>query len=214
VGYPTAAELVADSAVPELTGAAAPDQEALRTAAIVAVETYCGQSFESEVATYTVDGSGDGVLYLPRRLDALTGLAVNDEPWAVGDVVLSDDHTRLLFALTGGSAYSRAMLAVQGIDQTRVWPSRRGAVALTGTWGWDTVPQAVTDALRIDMEDTARADANDLASSVAASRKLGLTGLRQGNLSLSIGEVGGLSPRAIRLLSSDLIWRGPIGGLA
>ncbi|WP_297776457.1 hypothetical protein [Mycobacterium sp.] len=214
MGYPTAAELVAASAVPELTGAAEPDQEALRTAAIVAVETYCGQSFDTEVATYTVDGSGDGVLYLPRRLATLTALSVNDEPWAVGDVVVSDDRTRLLFSLTGGSAYSRMMLAVQGIDQERVWPSRRGAIALTGTWGWDEVPDAVSAALRIDMEDTARADVNDLSSTVAASRKLGLTGIRQGNLSLSIGEVGGLSPRAIRLLSNDLIWRGPIGGLA
>ena len=65
----------------------------------------------------------------------------------------------------------------------------------------------------MDMEDTALADANDLAPTIRAYRELGLRGISQGNLNASFGSVPGLSPRVVRLLT-PYTWLGPQGALA
>lgn len=216
MAYPTVEELVGASDVPELTGASAADQSAFRDAAIRAVESECGQPFGSVAETRSLDGKGGATLYLPQRLDTLVGIDMVGAAWTLSDVVLADGHDRLTIRSYGSGYYERAMRDVQGVgDVSPRFPLGYDIITITGVWGWAVCPEPVVQALRIDMEDTARADANDLAPSVAVMHKLGLNALSQGNLRLNLTDVPGqLAPRALRLLGDDLHWHGGTGELA
>jgi hypothetical protein len=209
VAYPTLDELQADSNVPEFTGIEESAGEALRLAAIQAVEEFCGQSFDAWTGTLSLTATRGRVLFLPRRLAAVTGVLAPGRSIAVGDVVLSDGADRLTLAdwRASSNAYERALRSVSGEEHVGFGTTY---VDVTGTWGWLEPPVAVVAALRADCEDTARADANDLAPTVAAMRSLGLRSAGQGNLRLDVGEPSVLSPRAVRLLSG-YVWMGGAG---
>lgn len=206
--YPDVDELLAASSCAELIALDDDQAEALRLEAIVGVESYAGQSFlpegteEAPVSRF-LDGSGGRALELPKRLEVLTEVLVDGA--VLGDVVhLSDSHDRLTLPRNGGVAgyYETAL----EIPMSRSFGSGPDAVEVRGVWGWLTVPDAVAMALRLHMEDRAMADANALAPSIRSYRGLGVSGIRQGNLSAQLEAFEPeLSARARRQLA-DYVW--------
>jgi hypothetical protein len=204
VAYPTAEELIAESTVDELVQLTADQQEGIRAAAIVAIEDHCSQSFTSEVETRTIDGTRKRKLYLPRRLESLTSVSAPGGS-ALSGIVLSDDHDFIELPPAAGMGYYEQTLrkvsgeAYYGLD---------GKLTITGTWGWTDCPEAVKTALRFDMEEQALADTNELGSTIAAYRKLGVRSISQGNLRVTVGDEVLLSPRVIRQLAR-FVWTTP-----
>lgn len=196
MAYPTAAELVAESTVDELVQLTADQQEGLRQAAILAVEEFTRQKFEPVVETRALRGTRKRQLYLPKRLEALTTISVSGA--ALSGVVVSEDGDYIELPLTAGLGYyEQAYAEVSGED----FRGFDGRLEITGTWGWTDVPEPVKLALRYDMEEQALADANQLSSTIAAYRKLGVRAISQGNLRVQIGDEVVLSPRVQRQLS-------------
>jgi hypothetical protein len=197
-GYPSLLALLAASTVDELTGLDTAQQQALRASAIVAVESECGQSFvpegtlEEPVAKH-VDGTGHVTLWLPKRLVALTGFSVGDpvgiDDIDISDLVLDDEHLELaISARTLGQGGSWADRALAEDRRNPAFPNGRLNVTITGVWGWatDEQPAAIAEALRLDMEDQARIEANKLTPTVRAARGVGLTSVNQGGLNLAM----------------------------
>jgi hypothetical protein len=99
----------------------------------------------------------------------------------------------------------------------RTWDSRTfrvgaGAIVLTGVFGWSETPATVEQAIRLEMEAQAQADANRLSGVVAGARRLGLTDIAQGNLRVSLGDPSEVTPRTARLLAG-YVWTGEAGRL-
>lgn len=216
MGYPDVATIIADSDVTALTEADSAEQERLRRSSIAAVEEFCQQKFEStgEESTEVLDGPGGRRIYLPKRLSELTALEVKGSSITEADVLLNEDGAWLDVKPDsgwGGNYYERASRAADGIvglDFTFGY----SAVAVTGIWGWqdDEFPPQVTDALRLDMEDTALVDRNKLTPTIRQYRHLGVRDIAQGNMRASIGGAPGLSADAQQLLSG-LVWTPPLG---
>lgn len=210
MAYPTRSALVAASSVEELTSLTLEQQDALRTVAIAGVEFFTGQRFEPEIGQERIDGHGGDELYLPRRVEVLTGVTVAGASIALGDVVLGPNGDRLHFRRDAGLGYyEQAMASLHGAD-TRTFRSGPGTILVSGTFGWSECPAAVEQAIRLDMEEQAQADASKLAGITASARRMGLRELTQGNLRLSIGVAGGMSLRIQELLV-PLQWKGPQG---
>jgi hypothetical protein len=212
MAYPTAADLVAESNVDELTGLTLPEQEQLWRSSISAVEEFTGQAFLLESGeTKYIDGPGGRTLFLPKRLDSLTDLSVTGSGLSLDDVYLSEKHDQLIVLPTAGigNYYEQALRDLDG-NLPLNFRFGVGTVQVTGDWGWSVVPETVRDAIRIDMEDQALADANALSDTVRSVRALGLRDISQGNLAAGIGLSSGISLRAQRLLA-PYVWLGPIG---
>jgi hypothetical protein len=209
-GYPTVEALVSASGVTELTALPADAQDALRSSSIAAIEEFCGQAFDLEQGVVKhIDGQGANQLFLPRRLDALTAVLINGVN-VLGAVALSDSRSRLHYTGMGVFGYyEQAMADVSG----ERFPTGFDNVTVSGDWGWPECPEPVAVALRFDMEDTARADTNQLSATVAAYRKLGIRDVSQGPLSVDVLGVPGLTPRVQQLLR-PFIWQGEVGALA
>lgn len=215
MGYPAAAALVAAAAgaAREALDALDTEQlEALRTQAIIAVETHCAQSFETaETLTLTLDGDGSKRLRLPRRLADLDELSVTGTTLAADQVVIADDRGSLTITpVDTSNAYLRAMASMDEdmAEHRRRFHAGEGNIAITGLWGWpdEDFPASVGVALRMDMEENALADGSSLAGTIHAFRRMGLRSVRQGNLAADIGPgQSGLSPRAQRMVA-DFVW--------
>lgn len=209
--YPTTAALVAASSVAELTSLTVPQQDALRDVAISAVERYTGQQFISSVVPVTIDGGGARELYLPTRVDTLTNIVVKGTSIDLTDVVLSPSGDRLHF-VPQSTNYAVVAMREHAYD-TRTFRSGAGTIVLSGVFGWTVCPPAVVQALRIEMEVQAAADASALSGIVASARRLGMTNLSQGNLRAAIGDPSEIAPQAARLLAK-YVWLGQGGSLA
>lgn len=219
MAYMDRADLVAASSVAALTDAATADQDAWRTAAIAAVETYCRQSFVEEDATIALDGNGGKRLPLSRRLAVLSDLSVNADSFptslALADVALTDRHDALFIkpdATSGGTWATRVMRE----GRPAVFPDGFGTVEVTGTWGWlDTEsPAAITNPVNVailrEMEDQALAKNHGLAETIRANARLGLRNVSDGrvNATMELPDIV-LSVESQGLLE-DLIWE-PVG---
>lgn len=209
-GYPSTEELVDGSVNEILTGLTEKQQDALRDAAIVAVEAYTGQSFQplgtslAPVAK-VIAGTGVSELYLPARLEELVELSVLGGAVTDSDASLSEEHDRLYLQRRGTSTWVERALA-----ETRelTFPRGHDTVTISGVWGWSECPDAVVQALRFDMEDAASAGSAELAPSLQAWRKLGLDSMAQGPLSVQLsGRPMVLSPRAADMLDAGgMVW--------
>lgn len=207
-GYPSTATLVAMSTVDELTSLTSPQQDAAREVAIRAVERYTGQRFEPSTDDVVIDGSGSTEVYTPVRVEELTAITVKGTDIDLTDVIVGEKGDRIWFAPLSTSYAVQAM-------RERAWDSRTfragtGMVVLSGSFGWSVTPAAVVQALRIEMEQEALANASALSGIVASARRLGLMNLSQGNLRAQIGEPSLISPAAAALLSG-YIWLGAGG---
>jgi hypothetical protein len=214
-GYPTTEDLIADSAVTELTSLPEDEQDALREASINAIEEFCNQSFTWEPATtYKVDGGGTSVIYLPRRLVSLTAIDVPESSVSLSEVAVNGDKDKLILSI-GPASFGYYQTAIRELSTS--YPMRFtfgvGNISITGDWGWEAVPAPVKVAIRKDMEDTALADANGLSQTARAFRKMGLRDVSQGNLRASVSGAYGLSPEVMSLLDR-YVWMGPIGSVA
>jgi hypothetical protein len=208
-GYPTREELVDGSTVPELAALTEPQQDALRAAAITAVEQFTGQSFVPDgtvgsPVTHQVDGDGRDELWLPKRLETLVSLTVKGNDLDASDIDISEDRNRISLnpdAIMGTWA-TRALRE----DRRPTFPSGLNTVAITGAWGWEETPEGVVDALRIDMEDAALASAASLGGTIRAFRKLGVKAIDQGGLRVDLsGAALALSSEAMAKLE-DYVW--------
>lgn len=206
--YPDVDELLAASSCAELIALDDDQAEALRLEAIVGVESYCGQSFlpegtEEAPASRFVDGSGGRALELPKRLEVLVEVLVEGASLAIDGIRLSDTHDRISIVRTAAPGYYETALE---IPTSRTFETGPDAIEVRGVWGWLAVPDAVTQALRLHMEDRAMADANALAPSIRSYRGLGVSGIRQGNLSAQLEAFEPeLSARARRQVA-DYVW--------
>lgn len=212
MAYPTTADLVAASSVAELQNLTQPQQDALRAVAINNIERYCGQKFLAFDGSLAVDGSGGAELWPERRVESLTDIAVHGTGIDLTDVVVSEKGDRVYLAPVSANYAVRAMR--EEAYDTRTFRAGAGTVTLTGTFGWTVIPDAVFQAIRIEMEEQAVADASALSGPVAAWRRLGLRDISQGNLRATIGDPSLLSPRAAALLTADYVWQGPAGLVA
>jgi hypothetical protein len=204
VGYPATADLVAASSNEALLALSTAQQDALRLSAIAAIEDWTGQDFLAEDATTReVRSHGGAELFLPKRLRSLDSITYGDAGELELDAIyLGSDNDRLIFrsGVVGIGYYEQALYEVSGGDYPKQFPI--DLLNITGDWGWEDVPDAIIEAIRVDMEEQATADASALSPSVAAFRKMGLTNISQGNLRADLSPaVPTLSPRVQRLLS-------------
>jgi hypothetical protein len=213
-GYPTTAELLSQSNVPELLALDEEAQESLRLAAIVSIETWTGQSFTfSQAETVDVESAGGYELYLPRRLVTLTSIApFGADAMELSAVTVSAQKDKLVFHSRGAGMnyYEQALYEMSGGDYPIGFPA--ATLQITGDWGWETAPDAIQTALRFDMEEQALADSNALSPTVNAVRRLGLSDIGQGSLRATLVTPPLVSPRVERLLH-DYIWMGQGGRL-
>lgn len=209
-GYPSREALIAASTVTELTDdLTEAQQDALREEAIDDIERFTGQQFVADTDDIVLDGSGGRELYLPKRIDTLTGITVEGTSLDLTDVTVSADGKRLYFAAISDNYAVQAMR--DSAYDSRTFRRGAGTVILEGTFGWASVPSDVVTAIRWEMEDRARAEATGLAGSVAAFRRLGMTEIAQGNLRGSLAtRAPALSPRTMDRLR-DYVWTGPSG---
>jgi hypothetical protein len=204
--YPTAAEIVGQSAVPELTSLSAGQLEGLRAASISAVEGFTGQKFEPWTGTLTVPASGGRELFLPRRIEEVTAVVLGSAHGDLTNFALSADGSSLMWTARSTHYAVRAMLLDDPWADARTFRTDVGHVSITGRWGWSQPPAEVMQALRIDMEEQAQADASGLAGSIAAYRRMGVTEVAQGNLRVGLGPLSHpLSLRAQSMLA-HLVW--------
>lgn len=226
MAYPSTADLVAASSVAALTDLTTEQQDALRAAAIRGVEGFTRQSFTQEGTLASpvekvVDGSGTNRLWLPKRLASLEAVSVQGAALDAAGVELMANGWRLVIPEAGWASnyYERAMHAINRLDGAR-FTAGAGAVRVSGVWGWtddeyEDSLSAVTEAILADMEDSAQGDASELADTVAAARRLGLSALSQGDVSLELGgRVGVLSLRAQNALLDAQLQRPASGGVA
>src|SRR5262245_20826887 len=98
MAYPSASEIVALSDNAALLALDATEQEALWARAILAVETYTGQSFAgSEDKTVGVESVAGDTLYLPERLISLdSATAFPDTPLEPDAIKITHNGARLL----------------------------------------------------------------------------------------------------------------------
>ena len=211
-GYPSTEDVLALTDNTDLLALDIEDVDALRLQSINAIEEYTGQSFSNEVATKRMRGTGRSDLWLPRRLSRLDEITVEGSSLTVADVIVTDDLARVYYDTSIGNYYVKTMRELVG-DPLIAFPWDRD-VTITGLWGWAPAefPEAVATALRLDMEETASADANGLAGSVASFRKLGLRDISQGNLSASLTNPSALSVKVQNLLK-PYVWVSDVGEL-
>lgn len=209
MAYPSRADLVAASDVPELLAAPEAKQDEYFMLARRGVEGVTGQKFVQWTGARILDGRGGRELYLPERLDTLTGIAVLGTTIDLTDVQIADDGKRLVFVPMNTSYAVMAMRDTWADSRTFRMGLR--TVTVTGVWGWSEAPDELATAMRWDMEDQARADQNALAGTIAAYRRLGVNEIAQGNLRATIGPAAPvLSARAASLLA-DYVWWGEGG---
>jgi hypothetical protein len=212
MSYPAADDLVILSNIDELINLEPEEQEQLRRSSIAAVEEYTNQSFEAlEDAELAVDGTGTKTLFLPKRLETLSELTVSGSGLTATDVILPASKDRLIVSAAAGigNYYEKVMRDFDGNQPLR-FTYGVGTVQISGDWGWDECPQDVADAILLDMEDQALADANQLSDTIRAARVLGLRDISQGNLRAAIDFTPSLSIQAQRLLL-PYIWIGQVG---
>lgn len=209
-GYPSREELVDGSVNEILTEMTEKQQDALREAAIVAVEAYAGQSFQPlgthlEPVAKVLAGTGATELYLPARLEELVELSMVGGAITAADVVISDDHDRIYLQRNSVSTWVERALSD---TCQRVFLRGHDTITISGVWGWSECPDAVVQALRFDMEDAASAGSAELAPSLQAWRKMGLDSMAQGPLSVQLsGRPAVLSPRAADMLDAGgMVW--------
>ena len=211
--YPSTADLVAMSTVEDLLTLDSDRQDALRVAAISAVEEFCGQSFEPFEGVIEVEVANGSEAWLPRRVRALLAITPDGaDPLDLSALAVTHDGARLLWRTNyvGVGYYEQALYEVSGGDYPKQF--QQGLIAIDADWGWESVPEPVVRALQWDMEDTAMADANALSPTVHVFRRLGLESVSQGNLRADLGTASSLSPRVRRLLE-PYVFLGPGGRL-
>ena len=200
--YPTTAEIIAASTVPELIALTPDQQDALRITSIAAIEDYASQSFgEPFVGSVEVESVAGDVLSLPRRLRSFESITpTGADPLESDAIAITDNGARLAWRpnIVGVGYYAQALHQVSGCDYPTRFPN--GFVTIVGDWGWEDPPEAIVTALRFDMEDAALADANALTATVNYARKMGLRSINQGNLAVDLGPMPTLSPRTAALV--------------
>jgi hypothetical protein len=212
LGYPTVTELVGDSSLVALTALPIESQETLYIGAKLAVEEYTGQIFDFQPGVEKVlDGSGRRTLYLPKRLETITAIDVTETGLTLSDVLLADEKDRVDIRADAGISnyYVRALMEVQG-NPPMQFTYGVGTVRITGDWGWSAFPQAVRDAMRMDMEDQALSDTHALSETLRAYRKLGIREITQDKLEAGFGPAINLSDR-VRALLDPYVWQGRVG---
>lgn len=212
MAYPTRQELVDASTVEELTNLTEAQQDGLYAAAIQAVESYTGQSFDDPFeGILPVDGTGARELWTPRRLEELTGIDIKGTILSPADVVVDLDGRRIYFVYDAIWSNYALMARFPGEPRGR-WPVGIGTVLVEGVWGWTDCPASVHTALRLDMEDQARIDVSGLAGTVGNYRALGLAAISQGNLNATLTPIDPprLSARVKDHLAS-FVWNGEPG---
>ena len=211
--YPDTVTLTSASSVEELLALDSDQQDALRVAAITAVEEFCGQSFENFSGVIEVEVDNGAEVWLPRRVRSLNAITPDGaDPLDLDALAVTHNGQRLLWRTNyvGVGYYEQALYEVSGGDYPKQF--REGLIAVDADWGWEFVPEPIVRALQWDMEETALADANALSSTVHVFRKLGLENVSQGNLRADLGAVASLSPRVRRLLE-PYVFLGPGGRL-
>jgi len=208
--YPTLKELLDASDNAHLAALTEPQQEALRTTAITMVEAYAGQKFEPQgdekaPVTKLIAGTGARELYLPARLEEIDSLSIPSGGITESDVQIAEDGDRIFITRTGTSNWVERALAE---TSERVFPRGQDMVTISGIWGWTDCPDGAVQAIRFDMEDAASASSAEFAPALQAWRKLGLSGISQGPLSMQLEDRPmTLSPRAADMIdAAGLVW--------
>jgi hypothetical protein len=196
--------------VQELLQLNTPEQDALRSAAISAIEAYCRQSFDTAgaEAPRLVDGNDLGTIYLPARLAEFTGISLGGHDVDAEGYKLNETRNRLSVreAGTWGTWADRLTMEMEG-GPAKVFPIGSSNIEITGVWGWTDAEYtaelaAITTAIRWDMEDQARIEANKLSGTVRTARALGLSSVSQGSLTADLSRrEPGISARVKRLLA-------------
>lgn len=120
-------------------------------AAKIDIDTFCGQSFDAVAAASArvFSARWPDLLYI-NPCTSVTGLAVDtsgdgtfNQAWASTDYQL-EPLNRIKAGMTDHS-----YVTVRAIE-ARCFPvTKRAAVEVTATWGWDTVPAGVKQALKM-----------------------------------------------------------------
>jgi hypothetical protein len=106
------------------------------------VETYCGQTFDSETAaTKYVDGNGLNVLPLPKPIRSLTSAAAVDL-----DGVAATAYSYVVVGPSDPSV-SGCYTHIMFEDGVSTFPVGVGNIKVIGNWGYTTFPKMFTYAI-------------------------------------------------------------------
>lgn len=207
MAYPDVDTLVDGSSVTELSDLSDDERDEVRTMAILAVESFCNQSFDEEIATErTVDGSGSRRLILPKRLSSLDTLTVYGGSLVATEVALTEKRDQLIVSPDAfpGNWYSQAIRD----DRKPVFPLGSNTVTIEGTWGWadDEFPNPVAIAIRKDMEEQAYALTNPISTTTRAFTKLGMTSISEGPLDVRLDRQHIGMSRQVAMLLEPYVW--------
>lgn len=133
------------------------------------IQAYTGQTFGKRVKTEIVLGNGEDALALPEKLDSLTGVATLTETLNPEAGILVGDGWYLKMAFAeplqalqtdnlyfSGYKYSEYGIVIEAPPLQRDLFFRNDyPFAITGTWGYPAVPQAVQEAAKLLVNDYA-----------------------------------------------------------
>lgn len=129
------------------------------------IETYCNQTFtRSDAESFSVLGQNSDSLPLPRQIISLDSVSVLDPavdsagtetPYEITEYVTFDNDDRWHIRRLTSYASTRAMTPTNRRSLFK-YPMR---YRITGSWGWDMVPEDVVRAAAILVNDYECADA-------------------------------------------------------
>lgn len=205
--YPPLEDIVALS--PQLEALTPEQQQALYDASILAIETYCGQSFADAVdEAIEVQTVRDDTLYLPKRLIVIESIVpLGGDPLEIAAIAITHDGARLVWKrnVVGVGYYEQALQEVSGYSYPTAFSE--GWATITGTWGWVDCPVPVAQALAADMIGATYTASNDLTATVGYMRSMGIERISQGNLDLALAPMPTMSPTVAALLE-NFVFRG------
>lgn len=152
--------------VKEILGPDSTDEEAREIEAAVRhiIQAHTGQTFGKVTTTITIPGNGNNSLQLPMRLISFTNVATEDAEFALTGFSTAADGWYLRLYQTSILNYKEAPGELS-MDHGPVivtpystyYASYRYGrnFAITGTWGYEAVPEAVKEAARLLINDYA-----------------------------------------------------------
>jgi hypothetical protein len=119
------------------------------------INTVCGQNFEYYPSKLlTVDGTGRNTLPLPMRIESLLGVTLQPTEDITGLVKIQNSSKRYLQLVSVDNTVPSSGIPTSSNPN---WGDR-SSFDILGNWGWQNIPQEVTDAAGILIADRMNED--------------------------------------------------------
>lgn len=143
------------------------------------IEEWCNDTFESETATFELDGDGTRRLDLPKRCTAITTVKLRNAAGTLGSAQTSTVYRLHSSLYSSGSKKNGEMdwldIVPDGAGlagstySAYLWPPGAQTVQVAGTFGWTTAPADIKRALALLVWDHFKGRRGDLARAEVVS---------------------------------------------